>query len=168
MLISIAVDISGCLCVSLLSPFAPVHECLFGRSLNAAQSKENVVAKKKSAKDDSQSPSFEQSLDELEAIVGELESGKLGLSDALECYEAGVKHLKSCHQLLERAERRIELLSGVDADGSPITEPFEAEEHSSLEEKAAARGKRRSSGKGPSAGGRQGPQDGVDDDQRLF
>jgi exodeoxyribonuclease VII small subunit len=45
--------------------------------------------------------------------------------------------------LLERAERKIELLSGVDADGNPITEPFEDVELSSLEEKAASRGQRR-------------------------
>ena len=69
--------------------------------------------------------SFEESLDELEKIVAELESGKLGLSDALARYEQGVKHLKACQQLLERAERKIELLSGVDADGNPITQPFD-------------------------------------------
>ena len=51
-------------------------------------------------------------------IVGELESGKLGLSDALARYEQGVKHLKACQQLLERAERKIELLSGVDAEAT--------------------------------------------------
>ena len=65
---------------------------------------------------------------ELEKIVAELESGKLGLSDALARYEEGVKHLKGCQQLLEMAERKIELLSGVDADGNPITEPFEETE----------------------------------------
>ena len=58
-------------------------------------------------------------LSELEVIVGELEGGKLGLADALARYEQGVKHLKSCHGLLERAERRIEILSGIDADGKP-------------------------------------------------
>ena len=47
---------------------------------------------------------------ELEKIVAELESGKLGLSDALARYEEGVKHLKGCQQLLEMAERKIELL----------------------------------------------------------
>ena len=60
--------------------------------------------------------SFEESLGELEKIVAELESGKLGLSDALARYEEGVKHLKGCQQLLEMAERKIELLSGVDAE----------------------------------------------------
>ena len=83
------------------------------------------MGKKKPTTRDECASSFEDSLEELEKIVAELESGKLGLSDALARYEEGVKHLKGCQQLLEMAERKIELLSGVDADGNPITEPFE-------------------------------------------
>src|SRR3954453_10483637 len=103
------------------------------------------MSKKKSATRDECASSFEDSLKGLEEIVAELESGKLGLSDALARYEEGVKHLKGCQQLLEMAERKIELLSGVDADGNPITEPFDAGESESLEAKAAARGQRRTS-----------------------
>jgi exodeoxyribonuclease VII small subunit len=103
------------------------------------------MAKKKSTPRDECVASFEESLEELEKIVAELESGKLGLSDALARYEQGVKHLKSCQQLLERAERKIELLSGVDADGNPITHPFDEGQIDSLEAKAAARGQRRTS-----------------------
>src|SRR5262245_42852353 len=89
--------------------------------------------------------SFEESLEELEKIVAELESGKLGLSEALARYELGVKHLQGCQQLLERAERKIELLSGVDAEGNPITQPFDEGDVDSLEAKAASRGQRRTS-----------------------
>jgi exodeoxyribonuclease VII small subunit len=101
------------------------------------------MSKKKPTPRDECVASFEESLEELEKIVAELESGKLGLSDALARYEQGVKHLRGCQELLERAERKIELLSGVDADGNPITEPFEDAELSSLEDKAASRGQRR-------------------------
>jgi exodeoxyribonuclease VII small subunit len=101
------------------------------------------MARKKPIPSDEGDSTFEESLSELEKIVFELESGKLGLSDALARYEQGVKHLKSCQQLLERAERKIELLSGVDADGNPITQPFEDAESETLEEKAAVRGQRR-------------------------
>jgi exodeoxyribonuclease VII small subunit len=69
--------------------------------------------------------SFERSLEELESIVHDLEDGQLGLADALARYEQGVKHLKRCYKLLEAAERKIELLTGVGDDGTPITEPFE-------------------------------------------
>src|SRR5215470_5717111 len=81
---------------------------------------QTAMSKKKSSPREECASSFEDSLKELEKIVGELESGKLGLSDALARYEEGVKHLKGCQQLLEMAERKIELLSGVDADGNPI------------------------------------------------
>ena len=69
--------------------------------------------------------SFEHSLAELEAVVHDLEEGQLGLTDALARYEQGVKHLKHCYQLLAAAERKIELLTGVTAEGTPVTQPFE-------------------------------------------
>jgi exodeoxyribonuclease VII small subunit len=90
------------------------------------------------------------------------------LSDALARYEQGVKHLKGCQQLLERAERKIELLSGVDADGNPITQPFDEAEVESLEAKAAARGQRRTSVTKASSV-RITVRDGdIDDPGRLF
>lgn len=69
--------------------------------------------------------SFEEALMKLEAIVHQLEDGEIGLADALARYEAGVGLLRQCYRLLERAERTIEILSGVDADGNPVTEPFD-------------------------------------------
>jgi exodeoxyribonuclease VII small subunit len=126
-------------------------------------SKKNVPQRDKCAE------SFEESLDELEAIVTDLETGKLGLSDALARYEQGVGHLRVCQQLLERAERKIEVLSGLDADGNPISEPFDDREASSLEEKAAARAERRTRGGKPFAGGSAVVNsDDIDDAQRLF
>jgi exodeoxyribonuclease VII small subunit len=126
------------------------------------------VSKKKSSKPDEKvEPSFEECLEELESIVGELESGKLGLSEALARYEQGVRHLKSCHELLAHAERKIELLSGVDSEGNPITRPFDEESHATLEDKAAARGRRRTSD--PTApADRRGRANDIDDDSRLF
>jgi exodeoxyribonuclease VII small subunit len=103
------------------------------------------MSKKKTVQRDDCASTFEDSLEQLEKIVGELESGKLGLSDALGRYEEGVKHLKGCQQLLEQAERKIELLSGVDAEGNPITTPFDEGDVDSLEGKAASRGTRRTS-----------------------
>ena len=70
-------------------------------------------------------PNFEAALKRLEEIVHALEEGDLGLNEALERYEEGVKLLRQSYELLEGAERRIELLSGVDAQGNPITQPFD-------------------------------------------
>lgn len=69
-------------------------------------------------------PSFEAALASLEAIVHDLEDGELGLAEALSRYEQGIKHLRHCYDLLEQAERKIELLTGIDADGRAETVPF--------------------------------------------
>jgi exodeoxyribonuclease VII small subunit len=70
-------------------------------------------------------PTFEAGLKRLEEIVHLLEQGDVGLNEAMQRYEEGVKLLRQSYELLERAERRIELLSGVDAEGNPITKPFD-------------------------------------------
>jgi exodeoxyribonuclease VII small subunit len=126
------------------------------------------MAKKKATPRDECANSFEESLDELEKIVAALESGKLGLAEALARYEEGVKHLKACQQLLERAERKIELLSGVDADGNPITEPLDDTVIESLEEKSEMRSGRRASVAKTSSVRISVRSDDIDDPGRLF
>ena len=76
----------------------------------------------------SETPSFEAALASLEAIVHDLEDGELGLAEALARYEQGIKHLRHCYDLLEQAERKIELLTGIDAAGGERTVPFAAQE----------------------------------------
>lgn len=92
---------------------------------------------------DSATPSFEESLAELEQIVARLEAGKLPLEDSLAAYELGVKRLAGCYQLLRVAERRIELVKSVDATGKPQTEPFEDAADEDLSAKSTARSRRR-------------------------
>ncbi len=75
-----------------------------------------------------ETPSFEAALASLEAIVHDLEDGDLGLAEALARYEQGIKHLRHCYDLLEQAERKIELLTGIDAEGRAKTMPFAEEE----------------------------------------
>ena len=113
------------------------------------------MAKKKRATK-TEKVSFEQSLEQLESIVSKLESGKLPLAESLEQYETGVKHLKSCYELLSDAERRISLVSGLDAEGKPKTKPFGAGEEESLEKKSASRSRRRTA------------RSEVDDESSLF
>ncbi len=105
----------------------------------------NAKTNESSASGDDTQKTFEQGLADLEAIVHRLEEGEAPLAQALADYEEGVGLLKHCFELLETAERRIELLRGLDANGEPTTEPFD-DAALSLEEKADARGKRRSRG----------------------
>jgi exodeoxyribonuclease VII small subunit len=111
-------------------------------------------------------PTFEEALAQLDAIVQELEEGQIGLAQGLTRYEEGVKLLKQCYQLLEHAGRRIELLSRVDSEGRAHGEPFD-EGALSLEEKAQARGRRRSSEKNPDPKPLRAADE-IDETGRLF
>ena len=87
---------------------------------------------------------FEDALERLEEIVHSLEEGDIGLNESLERYEEGVKLLRQSYELLQRAERRIELLSGVDAEGNPITQPFDDTATIDQDEPGKRRSRRRS------------------------
>lgn len=115
----------------------------------------------------SETPTFEHALSQLEQVVRKLEEGQLGLSDALGQYEAGIGHLKLCYDALEKAERKIELLSGVDAAGNPVTRPFDDAELS-LEEKAGTRSRRRSTKATKSAVPPVSTTEDIDDSPGLF
>ena len=67
--------------------------------------------------------SFEDHLEVLEKIVDELESGELALEGSLERYQEGVKRLKSCYGLLQKAERKVKALVRNE-DGELTEEPF--------------------------------------------
>lgn len=56
-------------------------------------------------------PDFEKSLEALEKILAEMESGKLNLDDSLKAFERGVKLSAECQQALAEAEQRVSLLS---------------------------------------------------------
>lgn len=70
---------------------------------------------------------FEEELSRLEQIVESLEGGEVPLSELVERYEAGMKHLKSCQEKLADAELRIEQLRGTTADGEAETSNFSEE-----------------------------------------
>jgi len=54
--------------------------------------------------------SFEDSLERLEEIVGQLESGDAPLEEGLTLFEEGVALSRRCHSLLARVEQRIQQL----------------------------------------------------------
>jgi exodeoxyribonuclease VII small subunit len=83
------------------------------------------MAKDKAAAETTPEISFEEALQALQGIVEALESGSLGLEESLARFEEGIGLMKTCNDVLEQAEQRIETLTGVDADGNPTTEPLE-------------------------------------------
>jgi exodeoxyribonuclease VII small subunit len=127
-----------------------------------------LAKKKQSVKSDApEEITFERGLERLEQIVHELEEGQLGLSESLGRYEEGVKYLRRCYHLLEGAERKVELLSRVDEDGTPSVEPFDQEQRT-LEEKADSRSRRRSRSPRNSGGEPSGGDDDIDESGGLF
>jgi len=92
--------------------------------------------------DEEHVPRFEEAISELERIVERLERGQIGLDEALAEYERGIRLIRHCRELLQKAEQRIEILTGIDANKQPVTQPFE-EVDLSLEEKRQQRSRRR-------------------------
>jgi len=75
-------------------------------------------------KNEEQPKSFEASLEALEQIVRELESGDLPLEKSLELFEDGIRLSRQCQERLNQAERRIEVLLR-DNQGRPVVSAFE-------------------------------------------
>ena len=67
---------------------------------------------------------FERAMDRLEAIVEEMESGKLLLEELIVRYEEGMKLVKICQEKLTSAEQRIEIITRNSA-GKPTLKDFE-------------------------------------------
>ena len=75
-------------------------------------------------KTEEQTKTFEASLEALERIVKQLESGDLPLEKSLELFEQGIRLSRECQERLSQAERKIEVLLR-DNQGRPVTAPFD-------------------------------------------
>ena len=89
------------------------------------------MAKKKKAKKAPQKAAdgdvpFEKALGDLERIVERLEQGEVPLDESLKLYEQGVKAFRLCRRILDRAEKRIQVLVR-DADGSLSVQDVDGE-----------------------------------------
>lgn len=56
------------------------------------------------------SPSFEQSLAELESIVQNLEQGELNLEESMTLFERGLSLSKLSQEKLQQAEQKVKIL----------------------------------------------------------
>ncbi len=54
---------------------------------------------------------FEDSMNELESIVTQLETGDITLDDSLKLFEEGIKLAKTCQNKLEDAEKKVKILT---------------------------------------------------------
>ena len=83
------------------------------------------MAKKKTA------PDFEKSLQTLEQLVEQMESGDLTLEKSLEAFEQGIRLTKECQQALREAEQKVQIL--MNQNGSEELRPFHEEDDDSAE-----------------------------------
>ena len=79
---------------------------------------------------------FEKAMDRLEAIVEQMESGKLPLEDLIVRYEEGMNLVKVCQQRLTSAEQKIEIIARNNA-GKPVVKDFEPAAESNKDDKIA-------------------------------
>ena len=66
--------------------------------------------------------SFEASLEKLDAVINQMESRELGLTESIEAYEQGVSLLRQLHEELSDIEQRVVTLVRIDEDGNPVFE----------------------------------------------
>ena len=59
------------------------------------------------AKQPPKSLKFEAAISQLEQIIDQVESGQIGLEEALNQYETGMGLIKHCRGILEKAEAKI-------------------------------------------------------------
>lgn len=69
---------------------------------------------------------FETSLAELETLVETLESGEIGLEQALAQFERGVTLTRHCRDLLKNAELRVDQLLADSDEPQAMETPSEA------------------------------------------
>jgi exodeoxyribonuclease VII small subunit len=72
-------------------------------------------------------PDFEAAMQELEALVAELERGELPLEESLKAFERGIALTRACQRSLKDAEQKVEVLLRESGAGAELA-PFEAPE----------------------------------------
>ena len=77
------------------------------------------------AKQQTPPKTFETAVEELEKILTLIESGELGLEETLVKYERGNFLIQHCREVLNAAEKQIEVIS-KGPDGSLVSKPFDA------------------------------------------
>ena len=75
------------------------------------------------SKQKTETASFEEALNELEALVERMESGDLTLEESLAAFEQGISLTRHCQEALQVAEQKVEILSARTPDAA--TEPFD-------------------------------------------
>ena len=82
----------------------------------------------KETEKETQENTFEEALQKLELAVEKLDEGSLSLEEAMSTFEDGVRRSRECHQFLEKAEERVEIIL-KNENGKYETKPFETDDN---------------------------------------
>ena len=81
---------------------------------------------------------FEKALDQLEALVDDMENGDLSLEQSLQAFEKGIKLTRECQSALAQAEQKVQMLIeengkltavAVDDEDDDIDDSVDEDEH---------------------------------------
>lgn len=70
---------------------------------------------------------FEEAYRKLEETVKKLEEGGLSLEESIALYEEGMRLVRYCEELLEKAELRVRQIQ-INKEGNWVLLPFEPED----------------------------------------
>jgi exodeoxyribonuclease VII small subunit len=79
-------------------------------------------------------------MDEIEAIVGEMEADRVPLDKLVAYYERGTRLVRFCQERLDQAQARIDVIQNRDsgaAGGAPALAPFQHESEPAPEPEAS-------------------------------
>jgi len=72
-------------------------------------------------------PTFEENLDAVEAAIRKLEGGDIALEDSIDVYAEAMARLKACHAVLEKAEKRLEIVR-KSVEGEEVAGPADVDD----------------------------------------
>ena len=85
-----------------------------------------------------QKVTFEQALEKLEGIVAQIEEGKVPLEESIERYAEGIKLVGKCREILDAAEKKIQILARDEQGGltpaGELDDPADAQDAGDGEE----------------------------------
>ena len=71
---------------------------------------------------------FEEALNELESVVGKLESGKISLEESISLYKKSIEFYQICNKILNDAKQTIEIIKTENYEENEISAELVTEE----------------------------------------
>jgi len=73
----------------------------------------NTLIEKDTAKNETIESTYEQLLEQVEQILGQLDHKEIPLDEAVSMYKKGMELIEACNNKLDRAEKELKIIEGV-------------------------------------------------------